>query len=155
MTWSEDGYTVERWLYAGLRLDGKGTKYIAWQPAEGDELWYRAGRSDGVLSIGATYEVQVRRYTDDKGDHITKRATTPVYVEGRDPDDPRPAEWTATTAIANVRIASARRSKKDAEVTALDDALRPLMRIAAKQRLGADRDAFVAHVVRKLTGAWS
>lgn len=53
------------------------------------------------------------------------------------------------------RIEALRAERNAARTNALDEALAPLLELAAPLRTGAQRDALAAYVLRKLHNAWS
>ncbi len=52
------------------------------------------------------------------------------------------------------RLSAQRRERAAAKRNDLDELIEPLRAVAAKLRVGADRDAFLAYVLRRLTSAW-
>ena len=66
----------------------------------------------------------------------------------------RAALWTEHT-LAQTRIESLRAERDDARRNALDEAIAPLLELAAPLRTGAQRDALAACVIRKLHSAWN
>jgi hypothetical protein len=61
--------------------------------------------------------------------------------------------WTAHTR-AQTQIESLRAERDAARRNALDEAIAPLLELAAPLRTGAQRDALAAYVIRKLHGTW-
>ena len=60
--------------------------------------------------------------------------------------------WTEHT-LAQTRIESLRAERDDARRNALDEAIAPLLELAAPLRTGAQRDALAAYVIRIATTA--
>lgn len=139
-----ENWTTETWTYGGTRV-GKDNKPVSvWIDGTGEELWFKA---DTRKSVGALYDVEVWRKSDGG---ISRRA--PSYA-GLNPDEAlRQRLWTAHD-VARAVIARARQEAKDGRANALDEALAPLLALARQQRTGADRDAFVATVLRRLLNA--
>jgi hypothetical protein len=134
----------EVWTYAGRR-ESDGKRYHAWQDGKGQERYY-AKVAAGV--VGGKYTLMVTRdgdrvsvypeprYTGDRVDQATRREMEALDI--------------AATAI----LAAQALDRNDARRKALDDAVQPLAEIAAKLRFGHERDAFLAHVIRRLSGRW-
>ena len=57
--------------------------------------------------------------------------------------------------LAQTRIAALRAERDAARRNALDEAIAPLLELAAPLRTGARRDALAAYVIRKLHSAWN
>ena len=66
----------------------------------------------------------------------------------------RAALWTAHT-LAQTRIEFCAPSGTPPAATPWDEALAPLLELAAPLRTGAQRDALAAYVIRKLHNAWN
>ena len=146
---SQPETTTERWIYAGRRT-GKGSKQIAaWIDPDGNELWY--GAKHAGSSVGAHYQAKVIRH---EGAGITLYGE-PTFIQARDPEDTRCAEWAAEDKAARTRAARATAERNAAKQDALDEALAPLLTIAGKLRTGADRDALAAYVLRAINSAWA
>lgn len=138
---------TETWVYAGRRV-GKGNKQAyAWIDPTGKELWYGQGFQGTV--IGGRYDVQV-----DRASANTSVFGKPSYVGRTFIEDQRLVEWQAKHEAANALLAAASRERSDAKRNALDGALAPLMDVARSLRTQSEKDAFIAHVIRKLNAAW-
>jgi hypothetical protein len=57
--------------------------------------------------------------------------------------------------VAQTRIETLRAERNDARRNALDEAIAPLLELAAPLRTGAQRDPLAAYVIRKLHNTWS
>lgn len=105
-------------------------------------------REGQAITIGGRYTLTVARHGD----------TISVYGEARYTgdhiDDGLRRDMEARDIAAEALLAARARDRNDARHKALDDALEPLVEIAAKLRFGHDRDAFLAHVIRRLTRHW-
>jgi hypothetical protein len=141
----EEGRVEEVWTYAGRR-EHSGKRFYAWHDPSGSERLFGkvAGRT-----IGGRYTVTVAR----------KGATVAVYGEARYTgqlvDDAQTRrEMEALDLAAAALLAAQVRDRNDARRKALDDAVQPLAAIAAKLKFGHERDAFLAHVIRRLTRHW-
>lgn len=102
------------------------------------------------MAVGSRYTAQVTRRD---GGAITLHGT-PEYVGSQADGETRAALWTEHT-LAQTRIESLRSERDAARRNALDEALAPLLELAAPLRTGAQRDALAAYVIRKLHNAWA
>ena len=141
----EAGSRVEEvWTYAGRRiLDGK--RYYAWQDGTGRERYYAKSPAN---VIGGRYTATVRR----DGDGVSLYAE-PRYT-GQYLDAHTRREMEALDIAAMATLAAKARERHDARRKALDDALQPLVDLAAKVSFGHERDALLAYVIRRLTRPW-
>lgn len=57
--------------------------------------------------------------------------------------------------VAQTRLEMIRAERSDARRSALDEALAPLLELAAPLRTSAERDALAAYVLGKLHHAWN
>jgi hypothetical protein len=138
--------TAERWTYGGHRvLDGK--RVHAWIDPSGRELLYAFKRAT-IWAIGSYYTAHVSRE-----DTTTRLHNTPTYTGEQADDDLRRHLWAADTA-ARAQLARLAQERNDARRNALDDALAPILAVAATLKTGPDRDAFTAYVLRRLLAAW-
>jgi hypothetical protein len=140
----EAGRVEEVWTYAGRRvLDGK--RYYAWQDGTGRERYY-AKSSASV--IGGRYTVSV----GCEGDRVC------MYGEPRYTGDYLDAQTRREMEVLDIAamavLAAQARERRDARQKALDDALQPLVDLAAKVSFGHERDALLAYVIRRLTRPW-
>jgi hypothetical protein len=138
---------LERWVYAGVRMNGDGKKRHAWIDPAAHEQWFTKGSARWV--IGAVYEVSVTRNGDRRTQH-----GDPVLAEAADHDDPRVADYEAADRIAKTHLAARQRERDAAKTSALDEAIAPLERIAARFGSGADLDALAAYVTRRICAAY-
>ena len=141
--------TAETWTYGGVRADKDGKKWHAWVDPAGEEHWF-ARTGGGRMAVGSRYTAQVTRRDDGA---ITLHGT-PEYAGSQADGETRAALWTAHT-LAQTRIESLRSERDAARRNALDEALAPLLELAAPLRTGAQRDALAAYVIRKLHNAWA
>jgi hypothetical protein len=134
----------EVWTYAGRR-ESNGKRYYAWHDSQGEERFY-AKVSAGT--VGGKYAVMVTR----DGERVS------IYPEprytGEKVDEPTRQEMEALDIAAMALLAAQARERNDARHRALDDAVAPLVAIAAKLRFGHERDAFLAYVIRRLSQPW-
>lgn len=151
---------TEIWVSVGIRLSADGKRCSAWMPPEGesdrDILLY--GERAGSYVIGGRYEVTVSRRPVD-GRVITTRHSDPKFV-GKDhyPDPELKTtwqQWEADSLVAERELSRRGMERKMKQVQALDEALEPLLDIAAKFRTGKDRDAFAAYVLRRIQSSWA
>ena len=101
------------------------------------------------MAVGSHYTVQVSRH-----DGTLTLHGTPGYAGTRAGQDTRRALWTEHT-VAQTRIETLRAERNAARQSALDEAVAPLLELAAPLRTGAQRDALAAYVLRKLHYTWS
>ncbi len=142
---STDGRRVdENWTYGGRRvLEGK--RYHAWQDGTGRERYYA---KSAATVIGGRYVVTVSREGRNTWLHGEPRYT------GEQVDERTRREMEALDIAAMAVLAAKTRERNDARRKALDDALRPLVDLAAKVAFGHERDAFLAYVIRRITNPW-
>jgi hypothetical protein len=140
---------TETWTYGGIRVDEDGKKRHAWVDPAGEEHWF-ARTGGGRMAVGSHYTARVTR-RDDGG--ITVYGT-PEYAGSQAGQAARQALWTSHT-LAQARIEALRAERDAARRNALDEAIAPLLELAAPLRTGAQRDALAAYVIRKLHSAWS
>jgi hypothetical protein len=138
------GRVEEIWTYAGRRaLHGK--RYHAWQDGTGRERYYA---KSSASMIGGRYTVSVER----EGDRVS------MYGEPRHTGDHLDAqtrrEMETLDIAAMAVLATQARERRDSRQKALDDALQPLVDLAAKVSFGHERDALLAYVIRRLTRPW-
>ena len=138
---------TETRTYGGIRADKDGKKWHAWLDPAGEEHWF--ARTGSRMAVGSHYTAQVTR--SDSG--ITLHGT-PEYAGTQAGREARAALWTAHT-LAQPRIESLRAERDAARCSALDEALAPLLELAAPLRTGAQRDALAAYVIRKINSAWN
>jgi hypothetical protein len=136
----------ERWVYGGIRvLDGK--RVHAWIDPSGREGLY-AHKRGGTWAIGSYYTAQVSRQ-----DGSTRLHNDPTFTGEQADDELRRHLWAADTA-ARARLARLAQERNDARRNAIDEALEPVLAVARTLKTGPDRDAFTAHVLRRLLAAW-
>ena len=135
----------ETWTYAGVRVSRDGKRQHAWLDPSGEELTSR--RTGGSMSVGSHYTVTVTR-----GDQIIIHGT-PVYAGSAAGQDDRRALWAEHTA-AQTRLEVIRAERNAARRNAVDEALAPLVAMAAGLRTSAERDAFAVYVLRQVQNAW-
>jgi hypothetical protein len=146
MTATDPEPAQERWTYAGVRvLDGK--RQHAWLDPTGEELLF--ARTGGSMAVGSHYTAQVIRRDDGR---ITLRGT-PIYAGSAAGEATRLALWAKHTA-AQTRLELIRAERNAARRNALDEALAPLLEVAAGLRTSAERDALAAYILRRIQHAW-
>lgn len=146
MTATEPESASETWTYGGIRVDKNGRKWHAWLDESGTERWF--GRTGGQMAVGSHYTVTVSRPAGT----ITVHGT-PAYAGTRADDDTRRALWTEHT-LAQTRLETLRAERNAARSNALDEAIAPLLKLAAPLRTSAERDALAAYVIRRLHSTW-
>jgi hypothetical protein len=135
----------ERWSCAGVRvLDGK--RAIAWLTPHDDRLRYFTDKGHWVT--GGVYRVRCT-WQDDR----VVRHGDPLYVGPRGDAGLR-QRWAAEEVAAKARLESYSLARSAAKVSALDDALAPLVAIAKGMRTQQQRDAFCAHIISKVSRTW-
>lgn len=148
MTTAEPGPApeTETWTYGGVRAGKDGKRLHAWIDPAGEEHWF--SRTGTRMAIGSHYSAQVSRH-----DGTVTLHGTPEYAGSAAGADTRRALWTEHT-LAQTRLEAIRAERDAARRNALDEALAPLLEVAAPLRTGAQRDALAAYVLRKLHNAW-
>ena len=139
---------TETWIYGGIRADKDGKKWHAWVDADGEEHWF--AKTGSRMAVGSRYTAQVIRRDDGS---ISLRGT-PAYAGSQAAQTTRAALWTEHT-LAQTRIELLRAERDAARRSALDEAIAPLLELAAPLRTGAQRDALAAYVIRKLHNSWT
>jgi hypothetical protein len=145
MTGTEPGPAEETWTYAGVRVSRDGKRRHAWLDPSGEEL--TSSRTGGSMAVGSHYTVTVTR-----SDKVIIHGT-PVYAGSAAGQATRRALWAEHTA-AQTRLELIRAERNAARRNALDEALAPLVELAAGLRTSAERDAFAVYVLRQLQNAW-
>jgi hypothetical protein len=141
--------TAETWTYGGIRADKDGKKWHAWVDPAGEEHWF-ARTGGGRMAVGSHYTAQVTRRD---GGGISLHGT-PEYAGSQAGRESRAALQTEHT-VAQTRIEALRAERDAARRNALDEAIAPLLELAAPLRTGAQRDALAAYVLRQLHSAWN
>ncbi len=147
--------TEEFWLYAGRRVGRAGKPIDAWVPGENgtaQPLFYAVDKGPTPV-VGALYRVTLTR----DGDECTLHGR-PAFSRSQVADLDTRVQWAARDMAARARLSALRReraaAKRNDARNDLDELIEPLRVVAAKLRVGADRDAFLAYVLRRLTSAW-
>lgn len=140
----DDTWTDEVWTYHGRRAH-QGKRLSAWLDAHGRQRLYV---KLPALGIGGKYTIAVRRDGDRVYVHGEPRYT------GQRADETTRRHLEALDVIAAAELATAARDRNDARRKALDDAIAPLAELAGKLAFGHERDALLAHVIRRITARW-
>ena len=82
------------------------------------------------------------------------RVTPRPRYTGEHVDERTRREMEALDIAAMADLAAKARERNDARRKALDDALQPLVDLAAKVSFGHERDALLAYVIRRITHPW-
>ena len=138
---------AETWTYGGIRAGKDGKRRHAWLDPGGEELLFAS--AGGRPAIGSLYTARVTR-----GDDGITLHGTPEYTGSQADQAARRALWTAHT-LAQTRLETLRAERDAARRSALDEALAPLLELAAPLRTGAQRDALAAYVLRRIHEAWN
>lgn len=143
----------EWWLYAGRRLTSKG-EIDAWVPGEdgeAEELWYAVDKRS--FMVGALYRVEVTRRVEKN--RITKHGT-PHFERSRVAPPDKLLEWSVLDGVTRTRVAAdkAEQRAKRADTDPIREAVAPLKALGDRLFIPADRDAFLARVIRELTRGW-
>jgi hypothetical protein len=137
----------ETWTYAGVRVSSDGKREHAWLDASGEERFFR--RTGASMAVSSHYTVQVTRRDDGT---ITIHGT-PVYAGPAADEATRRGLWAEHTA-AQTRLELIRAERNAARRNALDEALAPLLEVAAGLRTSAERDALAVYILRRIQHAW-
>lgn len=137
-------HVIETWTYAGVR-ERNGKRWYAWVDADGEEMLWGKLKA-GV--IGGRYEVPVTR----DGEHVS--ALLSISYVDMTADSVTVAGYTARAVAASTRLSQLARERSDAKRNALDEAMAPLIAVARTLRTGPEREALIAHVIRKISAAW-
>lgn len=101
------------------------------------------------MAVGSRYTVQVSRH-----DGTITLHGAPQYAGSAADEATRRTLWAEHT-LAQTQLESIRAERDAARRNALDEALAPLLKLAAPLRTSAQRDALAAYVIRKLHNAWA
>lgn len=138
-------YAAEQWVCQGTRVTSKGQRATSWLPPGSQRVLF-TGQAKYVT--GATYEVQASR--EDGSTYMTGR---PRFVSPPDHTDQQVRVWAASTADAEAHLARKAMETKAKGVDAIDEALAPLIKIAAAMSSGAERDMLAVTVLRRIQRA--
>lgn len=138
--------TVEVWVYGGVRVLRDGKRAHAWIDPAGELLLY--SRIGAKAAVGYKYEVTVER----EGEQVSLVGSPRFTPDQADMETRR--RLAVEDSVANTRLATLARERKAANQDALDEALEPLVRLAKGMRTGAERDALIATVLRRLARTW-
>jgi hypothetical protein len=144
-------YAPEEWTYGGLTLGSDGKKWAVWYTPDPERRPLNYAPDKGThYVVGCQYTVLARRQprADGKGEQTWKRGKGEFLRQHPDP------EWRAqvqATAYHHDQEIEADKLEKRAkrDPGALDDAMAPLIRVAATMPY-AQRDALIAIVTRKI-----
>jgi hypothetical protein len=141
--------TVERWIYGGLRLGTGNHKCHAWSTEGSDhELLFRHKRS-GSWAIGGIYLVTVTRDDGKVYLHDPQSAT----FAGRAGDLTERGRLEAMDLATRTELAAITLQRKAKTDPALDEALQPLLAIAAQLPTQIQVRALIGYVTEKLHSA--
>jgi hypothetical protein len=141
-----DESAKETWTCMGVRQGSKDQRCTSWRDPNGKTLLYAEKNS---VITGGLYEVMVTRT-----DGSTHRGH-PVYT-GRLPyDDPDLKAWRVAEMEAEQELARQARERKAKADDPFGKAMEPLIEYAKACRTGAQRDALIADVIRRLNTPWN
>lgn len=138
---------TETWTCAGARVHN-GKLWTLWVWPDGAERYYA---TRGFVT-GGIYTLSVSRYEHGGKPHSTYWGE-PEYAGRLDAGDERLVRWRAEEIAAEVRDAAAKRERSAKRQDPLDAALQPLIDIAAKMPMAADRRALAAYVLLRIENA--
>jgi hypothetical protein len=147
---TEPGYTAETWRWMGERVGAKGDRRNVWQDPAGEALYFAAKPSTAGGVVGGYYTAAVQRHDDAKS--LSLRSVQFARPPGR--GDALADQWRAEDRAAKARVSARRRERDAARANELDEALAPLLAIAANLRTHADQEALMMLVLRKMNNAW-
>lgn len=141
----DEEFRPELWTYAGRQAPDTGTRFSdVWVDQSGQRLRY--GSVPGRSAIGSIYRVEVRRHGDNG---VSARLRDREYV-GRSADADAIVQWQIEDLLAAQIVAKRQLEASDRRRNDLDDALKPLLAIAAGLKGHAAREALVSYVTHKL-----
>jgi hypothetical protein len=144
---TEPERTEETWTCAGVRVGGSGKRVMCWVRPDGKIVSLFSKR--GSNAIGGRYAFKVTYGPDGELTGIWG----PLHYVDRDPDNEKIAGWRAQEVAAEAHFAREAAERKAKSEDPLDEALAPLVEIARTLRTGAARDAFAAHIIRRVARA--
>jgi hypothetical protein len=136
----------ERWIYAGIRdlTEKRSHCWITNEETGERRYWHNL---KGSFVVGGYYTAKATRE-----DGKVTLTGTPDYTGERVDRDLGSILW-AEEHAAKSRLAALALERKHAKENPVSDALRPLMRLAAKLQVGTEQDAFIMYVERQLRRA--
>jgi len=153
---SKDNATIERWAYAGRRLDAKNSLRYLWYPlnAVGEvnrDVNYLFGKTP-AHAIGSVYEVLVEH---SEADGVTIYGK-PSYTGDRIAEEKAwmrdlVLQWQTDTKAATTAKALQSQEKKNAD-SELKEALLPI-KLAYQKTSPSQRTALLAYLIKEITHA--
>jgi hypothetical protein len=138
---------TEEWVHTGVRVSSKGKRVTTWQVPSGKAISFIERKS---YITGGVYTVKV---SDAEGGGIVRHGD-PRWDHRYDNDDDV-AQWRAREVAAEAALAHKVNERAAAKRDALNEAMNPLVNIARTLRTSAERDAFIAHIINRITQeAW-
>lgn len=145
---TDEEFTTEEWLYQGRRLSRERKIVYAWHSLVGDHTYFFTKVAGQV--IGGVYEIPVKRTADEI---YVRGAPTFLRLSEHDTDEDR-SVWQAQDRDAKAKQDAAAWEKRMAKTGGLDEALAPLLAVAAKCRTAAEVEALVAATSRAIWKAF-
>jgi len=141
---SENEIQVEKWVFGGSRISGKGQRVHAWVDESGAELLFKP---QGHPAVGYVYGVRVVR----NGDRISKYPD-PEFTNER-ADTALIEELSVKHKAAETRLSQLSRERAAKKDDPLESAINELCRLAKFVPVN-QRTALVAHIINRVTKAW-
>lgn len=138
---------TETWTCAGVRVDAKDRRLVAWVTPGNRQLTFPSGRG---YVLGGRYEFRVSRTTEADGEVSTVYYGQPRYLGTRETDRELVASWTGRTLAAENKLRINALERKHKGENPVDKLLDPLVAYARKMRPGPQRRAFLAYVIERL-----
>lgn len=138
--------TTDQWIYGGIRVLA-GKRFHAWIGPDGCEGLYPC-RPGGPWVIGAVYPA-LTTHAEDRTILSGEPLGTSTKLAS---DDLRRSLWVKDIA-AEAHLVQQAWDCREGQPNAVDEALQPVVQALRTLRLTADRDAFIAYVLRCLLNA--
>ena len=151
MAADEPGRAAEQWRWMGARIGKDGKQSNLWLDAKGRERWFPVKRTTEGGQPGGWYTAEVTRA---EGETVTLHGR-PEFARAAERGDEDAARWAAEDRVARVEMRRLALERSARRRDPLDEALAPLLEIAARLRTGNERDALGVYVLRRINQqAW-
>lgn len=137
--------TEEQWTCVGARVGSTGKRVEGWMNREGTVTYLLARSSH---AIGGQYRFEI-----EHADGERTGIYGPLSYAGRETDPELLQAWRAEEVAAETHFARKAAERKAKDTDPLDELLDPLVKIARRLKNGPARDAFTAHIIRRVSRA--
>jgi hypothetical protein len=142
-----DGFVTESWTYLGRRITRTDdTAVQVWLDAAGEEHRFGAGRGPNPV-VGGIYQLPVHRNAATNSLRIQPGQ---ARYRGRHDNPVHIGQWQAADITTATRLAEQRLEASARRRNTLDDALKPVLDIAAGLKAYADKDTLARYITRRI-----